>query len=133
MPIITESDHAHLQSALAISYEWWIPKQKLANLNSAVDGAGIQTPKPYLHATYVTSPIQIKLNVLVPTIHNACMEHLQISFGPILHLFPLALQHTNFASFILTKIPISIKVPDIKGSSQLEAKDFFLQGFFILT
>jgi hypothetical protein len=76
MPIIRKNDRAHPQSASAISYEWWTPKQKLVNLNGAIDGVGMQTPKSYFHATYVTSPIQIRLNVLVPTIHSACMEHL---------------------------------------------------------
>jgi hypothetical protein len=76
MLIIIESEHTHPQSALAVNYKWWTPKRKLANLNNVVDGSSMQTPKPYFHATYVTSPIQIRLSVLVPTIHSACMEHL---------------------------------------------------------
>jgi len=65
MPIIIESDRAHPQSASTISYEWWTPKQKLVNLNGATNGAGMQTLnyKPYFHATYVTSLIQIRLRL----------------------------------------------------------------------
>ncbi len=61
------------------------------------------------------------------------MEHLQISFGLVLDLFLLALQHKNFASFILTKIPISIKGLDKhKRFLPTKSQRFFFTRFLHL-
>jgi hypothetical protein len=50
VPIIAESDGAHPQSASTMNDE--LQNKKLGNANNAADGAGMQTPQPYLHATW---------------------------------------------------------------------------------